>query len=121
MQLHCKNKFAKSSVIKSAEICLSGKIRLETAFYRIVNALLLILFSFFIPALVPLEKAFMYLKTIWWAVLLGLCLGGVIDHYVPREYISKILSVKAATILNAVALVLMSACRTGYSPFHAVA
>jgi hypothetical protein len=56
-----------------------------------------------------------YLKTIWWAVLLGLFLGGVIDYYVPREYISKFLSKKSpATILYSVLLgFLMSACSHG--------
>ena len=46
---------------------------------------------------------------------MGLGLGGVIDYYVPREYISKILSRKnPATILNAVGLgFLMSACSHG--------
>jgi uncharacterized membrane protein YraQ (UPF0718 family) len=65
---------------------------------------------------VPLRKSFLnYLKTIWWAVVLGLFLGGLIDHYIPREYISKILaSRKPATIFNAVFLgFLMSACSHG--------
>jgi hypothetical protein len=57
----------------------------------------------------------MYLKAIWWAVLLGLFLGGLIDYYIPREYISKILAQKKpATIFNAVFLgFLMSACSHG--------
>jgi uncharacterized membrane protein YraQ (UPF0718 family) len=46
---------------------------------------------------------------------LGLFLGGIIDYYVPREYISKILSRKRpSTIFNAVFLgFLMSACSHG--------
>ena len=57
----------------------------------------------------------MYLKAIWWAVALGLVLGGAIDYYVPREYISKILAGKSpSAILNAVFLgFLMSACSHG--------
>jgi uncharacterized protein len=56
-----------------------------------------------------------YLKAIWWAVALGLFLGGVIDYYVPREYISKVLARKSpVTIINAVFLgFLMSACSHG--------
>lgn len=72
--------------------------------------------SYFIPALVVFRKAFLdYLKVIWLAVLIGLCLGGIIEYYIPREYISKILSRnKASTILNAVGLgFLMSACSHG--------
>ena len=58
---------------------------------------------------------FMYFKRIWWAILLGLFLGGVIDHYVPREYISKILArPKKRTIFYSVVLgFLMSACSHG--------
>lgn len=57
----------------------------------------------------------MYFKTIWWAVALGFLLGGLIDHYVPQEYISKMLaSKKASTIFNSVFLgFLMSACSHG--------
>jgi hypothetical protein len=78
--------------------------------------LLLIISSGFFPILIPFRLAFLaYLKTIWWAVLLGLFLGGVIDYYIPREYISKILSKKSgSTIFNAVFLgFLMSACSHG--------
>jgi len=76
----------------------------------------LILISFFIPLFVPFRNSFvLYLKTIWWAVLLGLFLGGLIDYYVPREYISKTLAGrKPHSILNAVFLgFLMSACSHG--------
>jgi len=77
---------------------------------------LLILASFFIPFLLPFRQAFsLYLKAIWWAVLLGLFLGGLIDHYIPKEYISKVLARKrSATIFSAVFLgFLMSACSHG--------
>jgi uncharacterized membrane protein YraQ (UPF0718 family) len=48
-------------------------------------------------------------------VAAGLFLGGIIDYYVPQEYISKILSrKKPTTIFNAVFLgFLMSACSHG--------
>ncbi len=80
------------------------------------SAFLLILLSYILPVLVPFRKSiFSYLKSIWWAVSLGLLIGGLIDHYVPREYISKILARKSPlTILNAVCLgFLMSACSHG--------
>ena len=46
---------------------------------------------------------------------MGLFLGGIIDYYIPREYISKVLSKKSPlTIFNAVFLgFLMSACSHG--------
>ncbi len=76
----------------------------------------LIIISFFIPYLIPFRNSFlMYLKAIWWAVALGLLLGGAIDYYVPKEYISKVLSKdRPITIFNAVFLgFLMSACSHG--------
>jgi uncharacterized membrane protein YraQ (UPF0718 family) len=69
--------------------------------------------SYFIEFLNPVFNAFYdYLSLIWWAILLGLFLGGFIDKFVPREYISKYLSThKKRTIFNAVGLgFLMSAC-----------
>jgi uncharacterized membrane protein YraQ (UPF0718 family) len=81
-----------------------------------VTPALLALLSFFLPVFVPFRQGLLgYLKTIWWAVALGLFLGGIIDYYIPREYISKILSRrKASTIFNSVFLgFLMSACSHG--------
>ncbi|MCX5709208.1 MAG: permease [Candidatus Omnitrophica bacterium] len=79
-------------------------------------SVILVVASYLIPILAPFRIAFLdYWKKIWWAVLLGLLLGGVIEHYVPREYVSKILSRKRpSTIFNAVFLgFLMSACSHG--------
>ncbi|MCX5711436.1 MAG: permease [Candidatus Omnitrophica bacterium] len=79
-------------------------------------SVILVVASYLIPVLVSFRIAFLdYWKKIWWAVLLGLLLGGVIEHYVPREYVSKILSRKRpSTIFNAVFLgFLMSACSHG--------
>lgn len=81
-----------------------------------VFIVVLITLSYIFPQLVAFRKIlFQYLKSIWWAVTLGLFLGGVIDYYIPREYISKILAKRSArTIFNAVFLgFLMSACSHG--------
>jgi len=78
--------------------------------------LLLLIASYFLSFLEPFRRHFlMYFKSIWWAVLLGLVLGGLIDYYVPKEYISKTLSRKSpVTIFNAVFLgFLMSTCSHG--------
>ncbi|MFA5200159.1 MAG: permease, partial [Candidatus Omnitrophota bacterium] len=75
-----------------------------------------LIFSYIFPAFEAFRKVlFQYFKSIWWAVALGLFLGGIIDYYVPREYISKILSRKSPfTIINSVFLgFLMSACSHG--------
>lgn len=115
----CKDKFIKQEGIEEAAVCYPSR---KKAFFKnklfiITGAtLLIVIASFFVPFLVPFRKSLMaYLKTIWWAVLLGLFLGGVIDYYVPQEYISKILSRKKPyTIFNSVFLgFLMSACSHG--------
>jgi uncharacterized membrane protein YraQ (UPF0718 family) len=57
----------------------------------------------------------MYLQRIWWAILAGLMLGGVIDRFIPREYISRILAgSRKRTIFYSVILgFFMSACSHG--------
>jgi hypothetical protein len=73
------------------------------------------LVSFF-PILKPLnESLFSYLRIIWWAVLLGLILGGVIEYFVPEEFIFKHLGQKKKrTLIKAVLFgFLMSACSHG--------
>lgn len=56
-----------------------------------------------------------YLKIIWWAVGLGLFLGGLIDYYVPKEHISYLLAGSSKrSILRATFLgFLASACSHG--------
>lgn len=56
-----------------------------------------------------------YLLLIWWAIILGFVMGGVIDYLVPNEYISKFLSrPEKKTIGWSVILgFLMSACSHG--------
>lgn len=86
---------------------------------NIIVALILLslcLLSYLFPFLVPFRKTLgMYVMTIWWAVLLGLVIGGVMDHYVPREYFSHILArPQKRTIVYAVGLgFLMSVCNHG--------
>jgi len=117
--VHCKEKFIRGSAGEGVAVCHSS---MGVPFYRnklfiICTILIFILFaSFFIPLLIPLRRGFlMYLKRVWLAVGLGLFLGGLIDYYVPQEYISKILArKKASAIFNAVFLgFLMSACSHG--------
>lgn len=76
----------------------------------------LIALSHFVPVLIPLRTSLlMYARTIWWAIILGLLLGGMIDHFIPREYISSVLARrKKRTIFYAVVLgFFMSACSHG--------
>lgn len=74
------------------------------------------LLSFPVPVLEPFRKSLLsYFQRIWWAITLGLFLGGVIDHLVPRKYISAALSKKdRKTIFASVILgFFMSACSHG--------
>jgi uncharacterized protein len=56
-----------------------------------------------------------YFKLIWWAILLGVFIGGIIDFMVPNVYISKFLSKREKkTIFYSVIFgFLMSACSHG--------
>lgn len=77
---------------------------------------LLCMLSLIFPILEPFRVSLIaYIKRIWWAVSLGLVLGGVIDYFVPKEYISEVLSrPKKRTILYSVLLgFLMSVCSHG--------
>ncbi|MCG8370959.1 MAG: permease [Proteobacteria bacterium] len=70
----------------------------------------------FLPALAPLNDSMSsYLRLVWWAVLLGLVLGGIIDYFVPDGFVVKLLGRRSRlTLVNAVlAGFLMSACSHG--------
>ena len=56
-----------------------------------------------------------YLILIWWAILIGFLIGGIIDYFIPREYIEKYLSRhRKRTILYSIVFgFLMSACSHG--------
>jgi uncharacterized membrane protein YraQ (UPF0718 family)/YHS domain-containing protein len=116
---NCKDKFIKQEGIEEAAVHYPAQKKLffKNRLFVITSiSILLVMFSLFVPALIPFEQTFLkYLKTIWWAVALGLFLGGIIDYYVPQEYISKVLSrKKPSTIFNSVFLgFLMSACSHG--------
>jgi len=56
-----------------------------------------------------------YVSMIWFPILLGILIGGLIDYFVPREYIMKVLAQhNKRTILYSVVLgFLVSACSHG--------
>src|SRR3989338_1593034 len=75
-----------------------------------------VILSAFLPWLVPFrDNLIAYFKNIWWAVILGFLIGGIIEYYIPREYISLILAHPGKrTILYSVVLgFLMSVCSHG--------
>lgn len=117
---HCIEKYEKQHNIRHCISChIKGGHRpwyKERLYVVGLVTIFLITISYLVPALNPLSNAFLdYFKLIWWAVLLGLIIGGIIDHLVPREYIEKYLSKhKKRTIGYAVLFgFLMSACSHG--------
>ncbi|MBU1120392.1 MAG: permease [archaeon] len=83
-------------------------------FQVLIIAVILLVLSFIFYK--PFFNAFIdYLNLIWWAILLGFLLGGVIDYLVPSTYIQRYLAKKEKkTILYSVVFgFLMSACSHG--------
>ena len=84
---------------------------------KIVGGIFLAVLAFsFLPVLQPLNDAlFVYLSIIWWAVLLGLLLGGIIDYFVPDGFVIRFLGQrrKLTLIYAVIAGFLMSACSHG--------
>ncbi len=80
------------------------------------GTLLLLAASSLFPFLFAFRQAFtVYLGMIWFPVVLGFLVGGLIDHYIPNEYFSKYLARKSKkTIFYAVGLgFLATACSHG--------
>tara|TARA_Y100000310_G_C20647396_1_gene797419 strand:+ start:673 stop:1692 length:1020 start_codon:yes stop_codon:yes gene_type:complete len=77
---------------------------------------IVILLLSFLPIFSKLNEALLsYMKLIWWAILLGFLLGGLIDYFVPEEFIFKYLGQKKKrTLFYAVIFgFFMSACSHG--------
>ncbi len=118
----CKDKFIQQQGPAGPEILQVCYPTQKKPLYKnklfIISSVLVLtlLASLFLDFLKPLRAVlFMYISKIWWAVAIGLLLGGLIDYYIPAEYISKILSRRRpATIFKSVLLgFLMSACSHG--------
>ncbi|MBW2971905.1 permease [Candidatus Woesearchaeota archaeon] len=116
----CIRKYEKKHKLK--EFCPECLVAHRRPWYKerlyIVGIVTIALFiaAYLIPFLNPLFVALIdYLKLIWWAVLLGLLLGGVIDYLVPREYIEKYLGRhrKSSVFYAVIFGFLMSACSHG--------
>ncbi len=106
---------------KKEEACHSchpsgGKWYRDRLFMVILITAVVICGSFFFDAARPLFFAFAgYLSLIWWALLLGFLLGGVIDRYVPSEYVNRYLTAhrKRNVVYAVVFGFFMSACSHG--------
>jgi uncharacterized membrane protein YraQ (UPF0718 family) len=116
--LHCLRIYEKKKHLLPVKIKGSGirNIFSNRLTWTILIILILLSLSFVLPPLGPFRNNFLqYLKIITITIILGLGLGGAIDYFVPKEYISQILSgTSKKTIVRSVGLgFLMSACSHG--------
>jgi len=120
---NCIRKYEEQNNIKKEEkYCPSCHVDTKKPWYKerlyiilIITTIILIL-TYLIPIGKPFFEAFIdYLKLIWWAILLGFLIGGIIDFLIPRQYIEKYLSRhRKRTILYSIVFgFLMSACSHG--------
>ena len=120
---HCIKKFEQQHNIQPKDShCPSCTINHKKAWYKqklfiiIISTIIILGLSLFIPILKPFNEAFLeYFQMIWWAILIGFFLGGIIDYFIPKEYIEKYLSRhQKRTILYSIIFgFLMSACSHG--------
>ena len=105
----------------SSKACCSAPTKnskwfLNKNFIAILILLLILGISSVQPGLLSFHASLlMYLKMIWWAIVLGFIFGGLLDRFVPKEYISAVLAEqKKRSVFYAVMLgFLMSACSHG--------
>lgn len=120
---HCIKKYEQENKIPAEKkYCPSCHVHPGTPCYKeklyifTIITIILLTLSFYIEFLNPFFQAFKaYIILIWWAILLGFFIGGIIDYFIPREYIQKYLSRhQKRTILYSIVFgFLMSACSHG--------
>lgn len=115
----CAEKYGREVKVGSCSSCRPQK---QTRWYRdrlflvAAFAAIVLVVSYYIGFMRPFFTAFSdYVGMIWWALLIGFLLGGVIDRYVPAEYIKRYLSAhrKRSVVYAVVFGFLMSACSHG--------
>lgn len=120
---HCIKKYEqKHNTTHTLETCPSCSSSQKKPWYKerlyiiSIFTILILSISYFTPLLHPFFTAFIeYLSLIWWAILIGFLIGGIIDYMIPSQYIEKYLSRhRKRTILYAIIFgFLMSACSHG--------
>lgn len=96
----------------------SKKIKIGRNLKIVGSIFIIVLLISFLPLafLEKLNQSLLdYIKLIWWAVVLGLLIGGLIDYYVPEGFIFKYLGQKKKRniFFAVIAGFLMSACSHG--------
>ena len=120
---HCIRKYEEAhGITEEKKYCPSCSTKAGTPWYKeklyivTIVTLILLLIGYFHPLLKPFFDSFVeYLILIWWAILLGFFIGGIIDYFIPREYIQKYLSrhQKRTIIYSVIFGFLMTACSHG--------
>lgn len=88
----------------------------ERLFIILLITSILLIISYTTKQFNPFFNAFIdYLKLIWWAILIGFLIGGIIEYFIPNKYIEKYLSRhRKRTIFYSIIFgFLMSACSHG--------
>jgi uncharacterized protein len=88
----------------------------ERLFITVIILSILLFISYITPELKTFYQSFLsYLKLMWLPISVGFLIGGVIDYFIPKEYIEKYLSrTRKRTVLYAVMFgFLMTACCHG--------
>lgn len=88
----------------------------DKLFLTFASLVLLLFLSFFLPSLQLFRHHFTaYASLIWRPLLLGFLIGGIIEVYIPRSYVSKILNrAGSKTIFSAAGLgFIFSGCSHG--------
>ncbi len=101
---------------KACHHCEKKRFYQEPLFKVSIATLIILLICYFVSFLNPVFFVFVdYLKLIWWAILLGFFIGGIIDYFVPDDVVVKLLGKREKkTIFLAVLLgFVMSACSHG--------
>ena len=120
---HCIRKYEEQhGILEEKKYCPSCTVKAGTPWYKerlfivIIIAIIFLAFGYFLDPEKRYFNAFIdYLELIWWAILIGFLIGGIIDYFIPRQYIEKYLSRhrKRTIIYSIVFGFLMSACSHG--------
>jgi uncharacterized membrane protein YraQ (UPF0718 family) len=120
---HCIRKYEEQhGITEDKKYCPSCSFKAGIPWYKeklfIVTIITLIILTvgYFLDPEKNFFNAFRdYLLLIWWAILIGFLIGGIIDYFVPRTYIEKYLSrhQKRTIIYSIIFGFLMSACSHG--------
>jgi len=120
---YCIKKYEEQHGIpKDKKYCPSCAVKASIPWYKeklyiiTIITLILLIFAYFLDPEKKFFNAFKdYLLLIWWAILIGFLIGGIIDYFVPRAYIEKYLSrhQKRTIVYSILFGFLMSACSHG--------